>query len=147
MTDTKSAETKSFPARVQQHLSDLKVSVDHLQANLEGSSAKVAAGLGAKQEEARARMEGRKAQIDAANARMKERLDAKKAQTDATVAEWKAKRDVQRLERRAEDAEEYASAAFVIAWEAINEADAALLEALAARIDAEEAKQGTAPKQ
>jgi hypothetical protein len=67
-------------------------------------------------------------------------LDAKKAGGETAVAEWKARRDVERLEHRAERAEEYAGATMLFAWGAVQEANAAILDAIVARTDAAEAK-------
>ncbi len=145
MTETTSNGTK-FSARVQKHLSDLKASVAHTEENLEAASSKAAEALSAKREEARAGLATRRAELDAANARMKERLAAKKAQSDATIAEWKAKGDAKSLEEEAAWAEDYATLVFEVASQAVDEANAAFLDALEARRDAEVAKKNRAPK-
>jgi len=53
--------------------------------------------------------------------------------------DWKQKRELHRLDKRAERRENYAADAIFIAAAAIDEANVAFLEALEARLDAEEA--------
>jgi hypothetical protein len=64
---------------------------------------------------------------------------ASQAVSDATVARWQANGDTERLVDRAAQAEEYATAAVLLAWSSMEEASAALLEALVARFEAEAA--------
>jgi hypothetical protein len=70
---------------------------------------------------------------------MKTYFDTKQAETDAKIDEWKAKQEVQKLENRANGAEDYFSAALVVAAAAIDEANAAALDAIEARRVADEA--------
>jgi hypothetical protein len=59
---------------------------------------------------------------------------------ETAVSEWKAKRRVERLESRADDLEAYAATAVAFAWGAV---DAAILDAMVARADADEAREPT----
>ena len=64
---------------------------------------------------------------------MAERVEAKETE----IEEWKAKREHEKLVARADRAEDYAATAIIIALAAVEEAEIAILEAVAARIDAE----------
>jgi hypothetical protein len=66
-------------------------------------------------------------------------VEAKKAETQAAVAEWKENRDRKKLEKRAERAQKYAEACIAMALCAAEEAEVAILEAAAARRDADDA--------
>jgi hypothetical protein len=60
-------------------------------------------------------------------------------ETKDKIEEWKRNREVKQLTSRAERAEEYANWAAVLAMDAVDEAHLAMMEALAARIEADEA--------
>jgi hypothetical protein len=146
MIDTTPTEETSFSDRVKQRLDELAASLDRAGENIEAANARAADDLRVKRDQAQAALEARAREIDEALADMKVRAEAKKLETDAVVAEWKAKGELERLELRAEVAEQYASAALVVAVGAIEEAQAAILDAIAARQDAEDAKQGQTTK-
>ena len=143
-TTTNSSDTKSFTDRMREQLTDLRDSVDRTLADMEEGGAEAGAkasdALRTRRDEAQAGIEARRQDMESANARMKVGLEAKKTGAEATIAEWKAKLDLHRLEGRAEHAEEYATATTLFAWGAAQEASAAILEAIVARADAEEAK-------
>ena len=61
------------------------------------------------------------------------------AEVEEQVTEWKAKRQTDKLEKRAERAEEYAETCVAVALASAAEAEEAILEALAARMDADNA--------
>ncbi len=75
----------------------------------------------------------------AAKAKMEEFVEAKKAETHAAVAGWKANRDRKKLDKRAERAEKYADACIEVALFSAAEAQVAILEAVAARRDTDDA--------
>jgi hypothetical protein len=146
MSTTTSTGEKSFSDRVSQQLSDLRTSLDRAQENMQEGTARAAADLRAKRDEAHAAAEARHREVEEAAARMKARAEAKKVETEAAVAEWKAGRELKRLDDRAADAERHASAAIVVAKAGLEEAGIAILDAVAARLDAEEAKRGGVTK-
>lgn len=74
-----------------------------------------------------------------AKARLEELVEDKKDETQAAVAEWKANRNRKNLEKRAERAQKYAEACIAAALYSAEEAEVAILEAVAARKDADEA--------
>ena len=146
MSSTSSSSAKSFPERMQAHLMDVKASLDGTVADIQSAGSRAGTALQSKRDEAQAAVEARRKEIEDANAKMKANVDAKKASADSAVAEWKAKRNVERLEHRADIAEDYATATVDVAWGAFQEATAAILDAIVARADAEEAKEGYQPR-
>jgi hypothetical protein len=72
---------------------------------------------------------------------MKANLEAKKAEADASVTDWKAKLDIKRLEGRAELAEDYAASALYFACDAVEDASAAIYDAMLARAEAFDVRQ------
>lgn len=69
---------------------------------------------------------------------MQQWLEAKKSELHSQIDEWKAKREVEKLVSRADRAENYAASAIVFAAAAVQEAQIAVLEAIEARIAADE---------
>ncbi len=143
-TPTSSSETKTFSERMRQQLTAVRDSVDRTLTDIQGAgskaTAKVSEDLKTRRDEAQATMEARRQEMEHANARVKTGAEAKKAEAASAIAEWKTRLDLQRLEHRADHAEEYASATTLFAWGAVQEADAAILDAIVARADFEEAK-------
>ena len=70
---------------------------------------------------------------------LEELAEDKKTETEAAVAEWKSNRDHKKLEKRAERAEKYADACVEMALSSVVEAEVAILEAVAARQDVDNA--------
>jgi hypothetical protein len=138
MPTTHSTDTTGFWARTGQNLTHLKWSVDRATADLQAARVLPGAGLRARSDQAHAALEVRRQEIDVARAWMQVLLEAKKAETEAALATHGTSRHLERLVRKAGRAEDYASVALLVAWGAIEEAHAAILEAAAARADADE---------
>jgi hypothetical protein len=141
MIDTTPTGEQPFSDRVKQQLNELAASLDRAGADFEAADARATGELQAKRDQVHAALEARAREIDEALAQMKTRAEAMKAESDAAVAEWKARQALQRLERRADDAEQHAVAALVVASGAIEEAHTAIVDAVAARRDADDAGQ------
>jgi chromosome segregation ATPase len=87
---------------------------------------------------AKAKHEANMQSLHEAKAKMEERLHEKKEEVDSQIAEWKTNREIHKLEKRADNAEDYAMATIDFAGAAVVEADLATLEAIEARMDAED---------
>jgi membrane protein involved in colicin uptake len=81
--------------------------------------------------------------VQAAEETAKTWLAEKKAATADKIATWKGERDVKKLAAHADAAEDYAVACVQLAASAVDEAERAAVEAVAARMDADTAQ--TAP--
>jgi hypothetical protein len=84
-------------------------------------------------------LDAKKQEAAAAKARLEELVEAKKTETKTAVEEWKANRDLKKLEKRAERAEIDAEACVELALFYTAEAQVAILEAVAARKDVDDA--------
>lgn len=115
---------------MEDHLTDIKAKIEHDRESTKES-------IDAKIREAKGRIGSARADAEAARTRMKTQVENKKEETEDRIAEWKHNREVAKLERRAEDLEAYASWAILVAADAIDEADVATLQAIAARLDAD----------
>jgi hypothetical protein len=138
MLITDSTDETGFAGRVGQSLLHLRWSLQRAAADVQAAGSEAAA-LRARSDQAHAAVETRRREIDQARARMKASMDAGEA---AAAGERRAERNVERLQHRAAHAEQYAFAALVVAWGAIEEAHAAILDAAAARADADGIRRG-----
>lgn len=77
--------------------------------------------------------------VKAAEAKAKSWADEKKAITSDKIAAWKAQHEAEKLVAYADFAEDYAVGSIELAIAAVEEAERAAVEALAARIDAQNA--------
>ena len=115
--------------------------IDHLKAtkaHLKDVHKETEAAIQVKLKAAQETLEAKKQEAAAAKARVEEIVESKKDETQAAVAEWKANRDRKKLEKRAERAQKYAEACIAVALDSAEEAEVAILEALAARRDADD---------
>lgn len=89
-----------------------------------------------KLDSAKESLEARKQQAASAMDTMEEYVKGKATETEEAVAEWKANHDRKKLEKRAERAEKHAESSIELALYYALAAQAAILEAAAARQDA-----------
>lgn len=103
--------------------------------HLEGAAKETEASIQSKLNAAKETIKTKKQEAASAKDKIEELVEGKKAETKEAVAEWKAKHSRKKLEKRAERAEKYAEACTVAAWCSIGDAEVAILEAVAARLD------------
>jgi hypothetical protein len=125
---------KKLHAKLDRGIDQLKAAKAHLEDVHKETEAAIQAKLKAAEET----LEAKKHEAAAAKAGMEEFVEVKKAETRAAVAEWKANRDRKKLEKRAERAQKYAEACIAVALCSAEEAEVAILEAVAARRDADD---------
>ena len=123
----------SLHARIDAVGKHLKGAMDELESGAKDTQAT----LNAKLEGAKAKAAEMKADGEAAKVRLQELAEAKKADLEGQVADWKAKHQKDKLNKRAERAEKYAETYVAVALASAAEAEEAILDALAARMDAD----------
>jgi hypothetical protein len=117
---------------IDQRLTQMK---DKLDASRKEDEAAFRANI----EEARRGLEGQRKEHEDARSRFKARVEAKQAEVKSKIDEWKKGRETKKLVDRADAAEQYACAAVDVAQSWVREAEVAILEAVDARMDAEDA--------
>ena len=132
--------------RVDRFCNTLRDRLNAVEARLENAKATVEALPGKAEravrdglDEVRTEVEARKGRAEKARANLKAWGERKKAETRAAIEQWKQKGEVKMLSARADDAEAYAEDAILIALATMEEAEAAIFEAVGARMDAEAA--------
>jgi DNA anti-recombination protein RmuC len=148
-TPTAHPEGGIMSERVDNFIDGLRDRLNTAEDRLESVKARVGSAKAAGKEkiqegleEARAKIEAGRQELTEATDKMKALLEEKKAETQATIDDWKARREIEKLEKRAERGEDYAASALAAAVGAIEHADVAVLEAVAARMEAEDAAAG-----
>ena len=126
---------KKLHAKLDRGIDQLKAAKAHLEDVHKETEAAIQAKLKAAEET----LEAKKQEAAAAKAGMEEFVEVKKVETRAAVAEWKANRDSKKLKKRAERAEKYAESCVEMALYYAAESQVAILEAVAARKDADDA--------
>ena len=109
-----------------------------VQAHLESLHKETETTIQAKLSAARETLVALKQEAAAGKAALEKFVEDTKVETHAAVAEWKAKRDRQKLEKRSERTRKYAEASIAVALCAVQEAEVAVLEAVAARRDVDD---------
>jgi len=116
--------------------------IDHLKAaktNLETFAQETEDAIQTKLNAAKETLEAKKQEAASAREKMEAYIKDKAEDTEAAVAEWKANHDRKKLEKRAERTEKYAGSCVDLALYYAAEAQVAILEAAAARQDADDA--------
>lgn len=134
-----SERVDKFCDSLRERLNALEGRIQSVKTDVKALPAKAEKALREKLDEARTKIQAQKARVEKARLDLKTRADQKVAETVEAINEWKAKREVRKLNARAERAELYAEAAMVLALASIDEAEEAVLDAVAARKDADAA--------
>lgn len=90
-----------------------------------------------KLDEVRHKGEAAKQAVTEARTNLEQWVKEKKAEAKSTIDRWVENRETQKLAARAQKAEDYAGIAIVIAQASIDDAERMVLEAIAARREAE----------
>ena len=126
---------KKLHVNLDRGIDQLKTTKAHLEALQKETEATIQTKLSA----AKQAVEAKKQEAAAAKTKVEEFVEDKKAETKEVVAEWKANHDNKKLEKRADRTEKYADDCVALALYYSEEAEVAILEAIAARQDADEA--------
>ena len=127
---------KKFHEKLDRGIDSLKKAKTHI----EGFSKETEDTVKTKLKAAKETLEAKKQEAASAREKMEAYIKTKTAETEAAVAEWKASHDSKKLEKRAERTEKYADSCVDLASYYAAEAQVAILEAAAARQDADNAK-------
>ena len=126
-----------FCASLQNHLNSLEERALALKSSVQAAPRQAEEALRQRLGQAERKVESQKQAVAKAKMTMQNWFDQKTAAAQAAVAEWRTNHEAKKLALRADKAEEHAAAAILLAQATIDEADHALLEAIAARIDAD----------
>ena len=132
------SKVSKFCDSVHEKLETLEGRMDSLKLNI-GTTWH---SLQAKLDEVRHKGETTKQVVAEARANLEQWVKEKKVEAKGTIDQWVEDRETQKLAARAQEAEECAGIAIVIALASIDDAERMVLEAIAARREAEAATVG-----
>ena len=133
-----SEQSDQFCDNLKTRLNAIEKRLRDARAALEAAPQQAKQDLERRTTEARASLEARRHKVEAVRQRATSDLHRVVADGKQKVEEWKLKREHDRLVRHAEHSEDYAKSLLLAAALAVEEAEMASLEALAARKAAEE---------
>ena len=134
------AKVDQFCDNLRDRLNFMEGRLQSVTTNLKGLPEQAEKAVRAKLDQARTKLRAHKEGAEQTLANLKARAQQKVAETKEAVSEWKAKRETRKLQARAERAEAYAADAVAYALATLDEAEEAILDAVVARMDADEAK-------
>ena len=137
-TDT-AASTAELKQKLQAHIAEARRKADELQQDLDVLEERDQEKLRQRSQEIRARIEAQRERLRELRVRLEEWQHEKASHTKEAIASWRQRRELHKLEARAEHAEDYAVNAVVIAVMDMDAAGEAVLDALAARMEADAA--------
>jgi len=140
MTD----RTDRFCDNLCDKLTGIEYRVTNLKAKIDRDRAATRATIDQQLDEATAALARTKDDAEAARARMISQ-EQNLLTVRESIAEWKRNREIDKLERWAEDAEANAAWSVLVAVGAIEEAELAALQAIAARLDVEQTATSEGP--
>jgi exonuclease VII large subunit len=135
-----SERVDQFCNKLRDRLNTIEGRLQSVKTNVDALPAKAEKALRQKLDETQTKLQSQKERVEKARVDLKTRAEQKVAETKEAINEWKAKHETRKLNARAERAEAYAEAAVVNALASIDEAEEAFLDAVAARMDADEVK-------
>ena len=138
-TATEAKGTETLKEKLKGRLEEARQRLEQAKTDIENLHAEDEAAVRAKAAEIRERIESQKARAQSVKSQVSGWLREKQEQGESAISSWRQKREIKRLEHRADKAEEYAVNAFVVAMMDADEAEMAVLEAFAARLDADAA--------
>jgi exonuclease VII large subunit len=139
-----SSKLDNFGADLRERLRSAADRIESMNSSLESASRQGAEAMRTKLQEVRQNLARQKKQVDQKRAELKNWADQKMAETKESIAAWKERHDVAKLNSRADRSERYASDAIEYAAYVLDEAEEATLDAVVARIDAEDAQSSLA---
>ncbi len=135
-----SATVDEFCDVLRDRLNAIEQRFDSVKADMHSMPEQAEKPLRDKLDEIRSHLQAQKERIEQTRIDLKVRAHQKMVETKEAVSEWKAKRESRKLKARADRAEAYAADCIANALASIDEAEEAVLNAVLARIDADQAK-------
>ena len=139
-----SSKIDLFCDRLRDGLDAVETRLHTVQANVLAMPGKAEHVLQDDLNAARRKVEAQVTRAEQAQEGVKAWAVAKVAETREAVGDWKAKRETKKLKARSDRAEKYAVDALFCGAAAMDEAEAAILEAAVARLDADATQPATA---
>jgi chromosome segregation ATPase len=134
-----SKQIDNFTNSLRDKLNDLDNRLSSIKMTVDSASQESQASIEAKLKEVKTKLETKREDFNTYKLELKKQAEEKQSEIMSKIDNWKTNRELENLDRRAVHAEEYAARGVAVAMAAIEEAEEAILEAIAARLDANNA--------
>lgn len=133
-----SEKTDQFCSNLQHRLTEIDLRIQEFKQRVDSANVGLKSDISAQLDKARAEFEEKKQTVKGMQDKLKANIEEKKAETKAKIEMWKNQCVIQKIEKRAQRAENEAMEKTLLAVVAVEAAEFAMLEAINARIDADE---------
>lgn len=132
-----STKIDNFNKQLHHKLEEVEDWAKSLKESMKSSTKKTQSEIQEKLDIAKAKLNAKKQEFDGYRLKFKTQLEEKESEVKSDVEQWKADREIQKLDYRADRAEDYAATVLAVAIASMQEAEAAILEAILSRGDVE----------
>lgn len=141
-----SAAIDNFTKQLHDDLEAVEDRAKSLRKSIKSATIKSQSEIQAKLDKTKSSIDAKKHELDKYRAKLESQLKEKGAEAKSNIEEWKIGREVKKLENHAEKAENHATTRIFLAMAMMEEAEAATLNAVCSRLDAESAKKSSTDK-
>ena len=128
---------EKFAKQLHDNLEMVEERVKSLRDNIQSVPKQPHIEIQSKLDQAKANLSNKKRELEGYRAKLQIQFEEKESELNSNVEEWKSWREISQMEIQADNAENYAAKATYLAIATMEEAEKAILEAIAARLDAE----------
>ena len=128
---------EKFAKQLHDNLEMVEERVKSLRDNIQSVPKQPHIEIQSKLDQAKANLSNKKRELVGYRAKLQIQFEEKESELNSNVEEWKSWREISQMEIQADNAENYAAKATYLAIATMEEAEKAILEAIAARLDAE----------
>ena len=128
---------EKFAKQLHDNLEMVEERVKSLRDNIQSVPKQPHIEIQSKLDQAKANLSNKKREFECYRAKLQIQFEEKESELNSNVEKWKSWREISQMEIHAYNAENYAAKATYLAIATMEEAEKAILEAIAARLDAE----------
>jgi transcriptional regulator CtsR len=128
---------EKFAKQLHDNLEMVEERVKSLRDNIQSVPKQPHIEIQSKLDQAKANLSNKKRELEGYRAKLQIQFEEKESELNSNVEKWKSWREISQMEIHAYNAENYAAKATYLAIATMEEAEKAILEAIAARLDAE----------
>lgn len=132
-----SEKIDNFTNTLRDQLNAMDDRLTSIKSTIESASQETEATVESKLNEVKAKLKTKQNEFATYRTKLANLVTEKESEVMSKVEGWKTKRETEHLNRRAVRAEDHAASGIVVAMAAMDEAEEAVLEAIAARLDAD----------
>jgi transcriptional regulator CtsR len=132
-----STTIEKFAKQLHDNLEMVEERVKSLRDNIQSVPRQPHIEIQSKLDQAKANLSNKKREFEGYRAKLQIQFEEKESELNSNIEEWKSWREISQMEIHTDNAENYAAKATYLAIATMEEAEKAILEAIAARLDAE----------